>query len=655
MAKKYKELNERQVGQLNDIEALIMAIATKEDADEEIRELAVSHKITKSYMTKTRRDRYSPETMAYINDLNDRIWQTLEPVYDFLTNTAFDHMHQWFKRVMKERGVLNPELYEYQAELCKWLLEAIIKNEMPDALYTLLVSRGAGKTWSLSVVGAFLLLHHDSYILHNRNPDYVEIICAPQDKQLQSFKNYIKSFIDTSNGIGIISDKMSETSELNLVLSKNNTDEINLKRMNGSVYSIAYFALGAESVESKHGNLLLSDESKFLTGKAIRTSMLPCVGGRGGQFVMLSSAHDTWSAYQDFIEKNMIADREDNEDKGTRCIITGSTESRNLCFNGRRHFQQHWDRMVDHNDEYAMTVDRALESVSSNREDPSFATQYDNIFLSKKSSSFFDINELSELGIFKYYNPHEFINNPKYCIVAGWDVAVTGDVSDLTIKAIENGFGLDRKSHTLFRMVMNPSKSKQLDSTYNQVVPLFKWLKIYGVSAIAIDESGVGKSTGSYLSERMRSEMYSKLMENNIFSVVFNAKNRFEILEHYYNRMQSGLEIFPEIPEAWKNDEELRNIYIALKDSTSEEACWARFVHEHVRFGRAEILNERTDMMTIDFRQTNERYIHDDSIFGSALASACLLYNPNVHSTGGKPVASSMSKAGRYKRSWKGR
>lgn len=278
MAKIYKELNERQKGQLNDIEALISAISIKEDADEEIRELAVSHKITKSYLTKTRKTRYSPDVMDYIEDLNGRIWQTLEPVYDFLTETAFEHMHQWFKRIMRERGVLNPELYEYQAELCKWLLEAIIKNEMPDALYTLLISRGSGKTWVLSVVASFLLLYHDSYILHNRNPDYVEIICAPQDKQLMSFKNYIKSFIDTSTGIGIISDKMSETSELNLILSKNNTDEINLKRMNGSVFSIAYFALGAESVESKHGNVLFSDESKFLTGKVIRTSMIPAVG-----------------------------------------------------------------------------------------------------------------------------------------------------------------------------------------------------------------------------------------------------------------------------------------------------------------------------------------------------------------------------------------
>ena len=112
----------------------------------------------------------------------------------------------------------------------------------------------AGKTFSLSAIASFLLLYHDSYILHNRNPDYVEIILAPQEKQLMSFKNYVKSFIDTSTGIGIISDKMSETSELNLVLSKNNTDEINLKRMNGSVFSISYFALGAESVEGKHGN-----------------------------------------------------------------------------------------------------------------------------------------------------------------------------------------------------------------------------------------------------------------------------------------------------------------------------------------------------------------------------------------------------------------
>ena len=278
------------------------------------------------------------------------------------------------------------------------------------------------KTFTLSVVGTFLLLNWETYILHNSATDWVLIVTAPQDAQLSSFKNYINELIDVSKGIGIISDSYKISSEMNLVQTKRNDTEININRENGAKYGIVYFRLGSKQVESLHGNLLLSDESKFLTKQAIQTSMLPAVGGRGGTFVMLSSAHDKWSQYQEYVEINKQLDLEDHNNLGTRCIISGSEETKDLCFNGRRLFIQHWSQMIRYNDKYAMTVQRALMAVDNNRDEESFATQYDNRFLAVKSSTFFDINTLKENGnVFQNYDVQSYINNVNYCIIAGVD------------------------------------------------------------------------------------------------------------------------------------------------------------------------------------------------------------------------------------------
>jgi len=371
------------------------------------------------------------------------------------------------------------------------------------------------------------------------------------------------------------------------------------------------------------------DEAKFLSRRAITQNLLPITTTRSGVFLMLSSANDKWCEFQDYCFKNRELDIIDTEEKGSRLRRKGSDETKNLYFYGRRHYQNHWEYMVKSDPKYMMAISTHLNAVGNNREDTSFATQRDNLFLSKKTSSFFDINELEGIGIFQYYNPHTFINNPRYVIVGGLDIAVSGDISDFTIKAIENGYGMDRKSYILFRMVMNPTKSKQADSVYNQMKSVFQWIR------------------------DMRAVRYTKLHEKNIFPIVFNNKNRFEILEHYYNRIQSGLEIMPKIPEEYKVDEQLRNMYIKNKDKFDDESNWIRFVHEHAKFGRNEI-KDNNDMVKVEYRQANEKYLHDDAIFSSSIASSCLLYNPNVHATGHKAITSQRG-VSRFKRSWKKR
>lgn len=249
-----ERISEGELKQLQAIEVIINDIKCGVNINENIKLLAIRHNVTKSYLQDLRKPFLHEKDLKYIEDLNNRIWAILEPVYDNLSQLALEHMHQWYKRVRKASGEVDPKLYQYQLDLCYWLLSAIIKNELPDALYTLLVSRGSGKTHSLSVVGTFLLLNWETYVLHNSSTDWVLIVTAPQDAQLSSFKNYINELIDVSKGIGIISDSYKISSEMNLVQTKRNDTEININRDNGSKYGIVYFRLGSKQVESLHGN-----------------------------------------------------------------------------------------------------------------------------------------------------------------------------------------------------------------------------------------------------------------------------------------------------------------------------------------------------------------------------------------------------------------
>lgn len=639
--------------QLLEIESIVERIMSSDDADEDIKILSSKHNIVKSYMTNIRMDNMKQEDVDYVREVNEKVWNVLDPVYDALIAMGKEHMNQWYKRVKVLSGAIDPKLYDYQEDLAEYLLEAIIRNELTDTIYTLLLSRGSGKTYTLSVVGAFVTLFHSSYILHNSSTDFVMIISAPTQKQLSSFYDNISDFLSICRANLIISAKQTDSSELGLVQVKDNTNEVQIHTNTGARYATIFYRIGADSIEGLHCNLLLSDESKFLSKRAITQNMLPTTTTRGGVFLMLSSASDKYCEFQEYCKKNKELDIEDHEEYGAKLRKLGSDETKNLYFYGRRHYQNHWEYMVRSDPKYMTAISTHLSAVNGNRDDVSFATQRDNLFLSRKSSSFFDINELEEINIFKRYNAMDYLNNPRYILVAGWDIAVTGDISDLTIKAIDNGYGLDRKSTLIARFVINTTKSKQSDSVYNQIPTIMRYIKAYKISAIAIDESGVGKSAGDYLKEEIRKDRTCTLDEYNVFSVVIGRKNRLEMLEFYYNRIQSGMEIFPPIPDHLRSEDSQRHAYIDSNGKYDEDSCYARFIHEHTKFGRIELEDESTKLIKIEYRQSNERYLHDDSIFGSGLASYCLILNPNIHSSGEVPDVGVVSKGKLFRRSWR--
>lgn len=349
---------------------------------------------------------------------------------------------------------------------------------------------------------------------------------------------------------------------------------------------------------------------------------------------MLSSAHDKWSFYQDVVERNMQLDLEDFHNFGTRCITTGSNETKNLSFNGRRLFVQHWEEMIKYNNLYAMTVQRALTSVDNNRDEEEFATQYDNRFLSVKTSSFFDIIALrKENLVFKHYDANQYLNNTNYCIIAGVDLAISGDTSDFTIKAVPNTWGTNREAILLFKYVMNPSKDKGIDAVINQLHRIFKYVKLYNISAIIFDETGLGKSSPELFKEILRKENYIKMPESQVYGFEFKAKKRTDLLEFYWGRIQSGKEIMPLVPKEWDDEDKLKRLYIDSLDKIDEKSCYIRHIHEHAMFNRSEVKNEKGEII-IDYRQANYRYIHDDSVFASGLCSYILYLNPNIHSLG---------------------
>ncbi len=139
------ELTKEEREKFAEIELIINNIKCGVNVNENIKLLSLRHNVTKSYLQEIKRSLLLESDLTYITDLNNRIWQILEPVYENLSQLALEHLHQWYKRIKKASGELDPQLYKYQLDLAYWLLSAIIKNELPEALYTLLVSRGSGK------------------------------------------------------------------------------------------------------------------------------------------------------------------------------------------------------------------------------------------------------------------------------------------------------------------------------------------------------------------------------------------------------------------------------------------------------------------------------------------------------------------------------
>jgi hypothetical protein len=135
-------LSREEIEQLKSIEVLIEEVKSTEDADDLIKTLASKHNIVKSYLSDLRLSNMPEKDVEYVKNVNARVWGILEPIYNHLVIMAKEHMNQWYKRIKRESGAIDPKLYDYQEDLANFLLEAIIKNELTDTIYTLVLSRG---------------------------------------------------------------------------------------------------------------------------------------------------------------------------------------------------------------------------------------------------------------------------------------------------------------------------------------------------------------------------------------------------------------------------------------------------------------------------------------------------------------------------------
>ena len=486
------------------------------------------------------------------------------------------------------------------------------------------------------------MLYHNKYILHNNSSEYIIGALAPQDSQLQSFQRYFHEFRElcttTDEEVGLIGRTEKDESILGIYTKFKAQGRIEFVRQNGGNFSTVYFLLGQESAESKHLSLILFDEFKFVNDRrVVYGSILPTLGAKNGIFIALSSASHDYCLFQDLCEKNKIDDMEDfynDKNKVEYTTWNGRPFDKNMAdnvktFTGVRHFEQHFEEMITQSSSYSLAVARAL---MNGRDNPEFAVMYDNKFLSKKTSTFFDIRELRETytSIFLDENNQKYLDNPKYCLIGALDCSVTGDNSIFTIKALESGYGEARKTKVIEMFMLNPQKNKATEHIYRQAEMVAELIIKYKLSAVVIDGSGIGKSCGTYVQDNLRMNKYFGIDYKNIIELVITSGNRTQLLDYYYNRIHGGLELFFGMPKSWEDEEYLKNLYVNAVKSPSEEALKVIFAYEHMKFSRALIKDANSGQIKTEYRQANLNYLHDDSIFSSAMCSWILHTNPTL-------------------------
>ena len=546
-------------------------------------------------------DVYTKEEMLMISEIDDRIMRILTPIFDKLIKSCINDFNKW----MKEVNCLSP--YMYQLQTVHQLIKIVITRSRPDIIYTLLISRGGGKSFSLSGFSSFFQTHWDKYILHNKNQDYGIAISTYVDKQLDEFRKNVKG--NLANHFNYYK------GNTNLKIILNNPDEIVIYK-NGRPYSKCMFRIATSSMESVHADLLLADEAKFYPRSNLLTSVIPCVGGRTGIKILISSAHEYYSEFQGIVERNIRDYKKDG-------IV--------------RHIEFHWEKMTKYNPSYLMTVMSALSAVDGNRNDPNFATQYDNKFLSKGGSSFFNMQYMKDIGSALEYNPLIYMND-NYTIVGGWDIAVTGDNSLLTFKAIPNGVGENRKSFLIAQILMNQSKSEAVDITPKQVPRIVELMALYNCKAIVVDCTGLGNGADILLKEEVRRSLDSFKQgfdESNIIGFKYGEKNKVDLLDFYLNRLKGGMEVLPLVHDFTQidaDDSYSEAVYKQMYNLGGDELYpqMVRFYVEHKHFNKKVEFNEYTKATKTIYVQANYKWLHDDTIMSSAKASWCLRLFPHL-------------------------
>ena len=151
-----RKLDEDQIKELNIILSLIDKYKIETDTESRnqlIRMIAVRHVITKGYLVKEVSCMIVDEDLKFIKMIDDKLKALLTPIYNGLVDMATNHCKEWFLALMRKSGVTNPKLYKYQVDLIKWLLRAIIHNDLTDAIYSLLISRGEKSPSHIEIYG----------------------------------------------------------------------------------------------------------------------------------------------------------------------------------------------------------------------------------------------------------------------------------------------------------------------------------------------------------------------------------------------------------------------------------------------------------------------------------------------------------------------
>ena len=616
-------LGEDRKEELNTILSLIDKYRIETDTDSKnhlIKMLAVRHIVTKGLLTEEMKGMIHEDDISSVIIVDKKIREVLMPIYSQLTLMATNHLEQWFISLQRKKGVLNPKLYKYQKRLAKFLLKAIIENERSDLIYCLLISRGAGKTYTMSMVGAFLLLFHNRYVISNSYADYLIANTCPTNQQLISFQKYYHEFIELSSSsdeeIGLVGRNEKEESLLGLYIKYKSMNRIELVRNNGGNFSGVYFRLGSENIEGIHVNLIKADEFKFMKKREVYSSILPIIGARNGLFLAMSSASHDYCLFQDVCSKNADDDFGDFLDEKIEVDYTtrdgrpyekGNFENIKT-WEGMRLFIQHYSEFMEENSQYSLAISRSLQEGYTDE----FLTQYDNRFLATKTSDFFDIKTLKEThkNIFEDDNLQKYMDNPKYVLIGGLDPAVSGDNSILTIKALESGYGENRNTKIITQYMLNPMKNKNSEHILNQAKSVVEIIKQYKLKSLVIDESGVGKSMSNYIKDILREEFSFIIDPKNIIGVVITSGNRTQLLDYYYNRIQSGMERFFHIPKEWEEEEFLKKMYVNSLKLSSEEALKIMTIYEHSKFIRSIIKNEETSMIKITYTQAQLNFLH---------------------------------------------
>jgi hypothetical protein len=383
------------------------------------------------------------------------------------------------------------------------------------------------------------------------------------------------------------------------------------------------------------------DEAKFISKNIFLTSLLPTVGGRNGILLAMSSASSNHCYFQTLVEQNIDFDRTLLEQEGRDYIkVKGKFNERGFECIGETLFIKNFRSMIQENYQYTQTIQRFLNTIGcsigeiESVQDPSWLSQYENIFSSDKKSSFFDIGDLRQLDTIQDVNPHYYIGNKDWVIVAGWDVAVDNDQSILTIKAIENKLGINRKSVLLHLDCVNPNRNPILEATHKQADAIVRLCVFNRVSSLVIDTTGIGKGLDIIIKEILREIRKNNpsvlLKEQNVFGVNINVSTKQEFMESYYKRITNGLEILPLVPVEIEDESDGRRQYSLNMDSYNEKAMMIKFIHEHTKFQRVRAYNDNTGLETTKYIQSSEKYLHDDFVLSSALCSYNILKNPSL-------------------------